>query len=236
MKTIGMMLSAVAAFFAYGYGDLPNVFDATTGYVTMTGADGASVQSFYKAGNWGSGNPPEAGTNYYVAANRTLATPLNDVETQLAIDPTCQTFKGDKLVVAGTFWHINGDYSFTIPDMYMLPGSQIQYTAPKRPLAGTLTVYGTRNTPVWVLFNMNAVKALSLDFAIKGDAESCLATTWSTASDKKPSTLRLHGDLSEFYGTLRVGTTSLSAGDNNIGISLSSEDRKSTRLNSSHSV
>ena len=121
MKTIGMMLSAVAAFFAYGYGDLPNVFDATTGYVTMTGADGASVQSFYKAGNWGSGNPPEAGTNYYVAANRTLATPLNDVETQLAIDPTCQTFKGDKLVVAGTFWHINGDYPFTIPDMYMLP-------------------------------------------------------------------------------------------------------------------
>lgn len=223
MKTIGMMLSAVAAFFAYGYGDLPNVFDATTGYVTMTGADGASVQSFYKAGNWGSGNPPEAGTNYYVAANRTLATPLNDVETQLAIDPTCQTFKGDKLVVAGKFWHINGTYPFTIPDMYMLPGASIQYTSMKTPLAGTLTVYGTRNTPVWVLFNMNAVKALSLDFAIKGDAESCLATTWSTASDTKPSTLRLHGDLSEFYGTLRVGTTSLSAGDNNIGISLSSE-------------
>ena len=35
MKTIGMILSAVAAFFAYGYGDLPNVFDATTGYVTV---------------------------------------------------------------------------------------------------------------------------------------------------------------------------------------------------------
>ena len=223
MKAIGMLLAAGAAICVYGYGDLPDTFDASTGYVTMTGSDGASVQSFYKADNWSSGKPPEPGTNYYVAANRTLATPLNDVETQLAIDPTCQTFKGDKLVVAGIFWHINGTYPFTIPDMYMLPGSSIQYAAVKTPLAGTLTIYGTRNTPVWVLFNMNAVKALSLDFAIKGDAESCLATTWSTASDKKPSTLRLHGDLSEFYGTLRVGTTSLSAGDNNIGISLSSE-------------
>ena len=35
MKTIGMMLSAVAAFFAYGYGDLPDTFDASTGYVTL---------------------------------------------------------------------------------------------------------------------------------------------------------------------------------------------------------
>ena len=35
MKAIGMLLAAGAAICAYGYGDLPNVFDATTGYVTV---------------------------------------------------------------------------------------------------------------------------------------------------------------------------------------------------------
>ena len=221
MKTIGMMLSAVAAFFAYGYGNLPDVFDATTGYVTMTGSDTGDLQSFYKAGNWSSGNPPEPGTNYYVAANRTFATPLTAamVEEQKLIDEDCQTFKGDKLVVAGTFWHLNGSYPFTIPDMRMLPGSSIKYTAVKTSLAGMLTVYGTHDSPSWVNFVMNAVKALSLDFTIKGDAESCLATTWSD----KPSTIRMHGNLSGFYGTLRVGAADLSAENENIGLSLSSE-------------
>ena len=225
MKTIGMLLAAGAAICVYGYGDLPATFDASTGYVTMTASDTGSLQSFFIAGNWSSGNPPERGTNYYVAANRTFATPLTAamVEEQKLVDADCQTFKGDKLVVAGTFWHLNGDYPFTIPDMYMLPGSLIQYTAPKTPLAGMLTVYGTQASPSRVHFAMNATKALSLDFAIKGDVGSCLATSWSTASDMKPSTLRLHGDLSGYFGTLRVGATDLSAGTANVGLSLSSE-------------
>ena len=80
MKTIGMMLSAVAAFFAYGYGDLPAVFDASTGYVTMNSSDGtgAGNQSFFLAKNWSDGRPPHSDTDYYVQAGRCLGTPHVD--------------------------------------------------------------------------------------------------------------------------------------------------------------
>ena len=64
-----MAIFAVTVAFG-GYGNLPDVFDSTTGYVTLNSSDGtgAGNQSFFLAKNWSDGNPPHSDTNYYVQA------------------------------------------------------------------------------------------------------------------------------------------------------------------------
>ena len=137
MKRFGLMLVVGVAGLAWGYGDLPSTFDATTGYVTMTGCDntGAANQSFFLPVHWSDNQAPHADTNYYVKAGWCLGTPHqnSDVTAQLAIDPDCQTFKGRTLVIAGYLWHLNGTYDFTFPDLRMLPNTYISYTAIKTP-------------------------------------------------------------------------------------------------------
>ena len=100
-----LMLVGVAGL-AWGYGDLPSTFDATTGYVTLTATDTTSAQSYFSATHWSDGQPPHANTNYYVKSGWCLGTPFNNDEmtAQLAVDPTCQTFKGHTLVIAGYIW------------------------------------------------------------------------------------------------------------------------------------
>ena len=215
MKRFGLMLAGVAGL-AWGYGDLPDTFAASTGYVTLNASDGtgAGNQSFFLAKNWSDNQVPHAGTNYYVQSNRYLGTPYDDsdVTAQLAIDPDCLTFKGRTLVVAGRLWHLNGTYEFTFPDIRLLPGACIHYTAAKSPLHGTMTVYGTRETPSRVNFKLSSVKTMDLGFSLKGDASSFLATSW----ENQRCWLKLTGDLSEFYGTLYVGTNTNKA-DNSVG-------------------
>ena len=88
-------LAAGVAGLAWGYGDLPDTFSASTGYVTLNASDGtgADNQSFFLAKNWSDNQVPHAGTNYYVQSGRYLGTPYDnsDVTAQLAIDPDCLT-------------------------------------------------------------------------------------------------------------------------------------------------
>lgn len=204
---IVLSISALLATAAFGADNLPSVFNATTGYVTLNASDatGADNQSFFRAKNWSDGQAPHAGTNYFVKAGLRVCTPHvdSDVASQLATDATCQTFKGDSLVLAGYLWHLNGTYTFTIPDFRMLPGSYISYTALKKTLEGTLTVYGTKTAPS--LFRIGAVSlAQPFGMDVKGGADSCLALGWS----QQPPWLELTGDLSDFHGTLTVGESS----------------------------
>ena len=136
----------------------------------------------------------------------------SDVAAQQTEDPDGYlTFQGGTLVIAGYLWHLNGSYEFTIPDLHMLPGAYINYSAPKPTLHGTMTVYGTKASPTRIAFSMDSSKTIPLDLAIRGDATSCLATSWS----KQPSWAKLTGDLSNFYGTLYVG-----AGTNKVDSSM----------------
>ena len=206
MRKIGVMLAVGLAALAWGYGDLPNTFDASTGYVTMKTRDntGAGNQAFYFGTHWSDGLPPHSDTNYYVKSGMCLGTPHqnSDVTAQQAIDSDGYlTFQGRSVVIAGYIWHLNGTYEFTIPDLHMLPGAYISYTANKPTLHGTMTVYGTKATPTRIQFGMDSMRTILLDLTIKGDANSCLATSW----DRQPSWAKLAGDLSEFYGTLYVG-------------------------------
>ena len=216
MKKISMMIAAGIAALAWSYGDLPNTFDASTGYVTMKTRDntGAGNQAFYFGTHWSDGLPPHSDTNYYVKSGMCLGTPHqnSDVTAQQAEDPDGYlTFQGGTLVIAGFLWHLNGTYEFTFPDLHMLPGAYINYTGNKPTLHGTMTVYGTKASPTRIAFSMDSSKTIPLDLAIRGDATSCLATSWS----KQPSWAKLTGDLSNFYGTLYVG-----AGTNKVDSSM----------------
>ena len=211
-----MVLAAAATSFG-GYGDLPDTFTASTGFVTLRSDDntGAGNQSFFLAKNWSDAQPPHADTNYYVSTSRVLATPHEDAEVaaQLEEDPDCLTFKGRTLVVANRIWHLNGTYSFTFPDVRFLPGGHIHYTARKSSLLGNATVYGTSAKPTRIHFKSTSstFTLQELGFAFKGDAASCMALSWDTGKGF-PFFVRLTGDLSEYSGTLRVGTD-LSATD-----------------------
>jgi len=201
-----------------GYGNLPDVFGSTTGYVTLSSSDntGAGNQSFYFGNRWSDTNPPHSDMNYYVQAGRCLGTPHvnSDVEAQREKDPDGYlTFQGGTLVVAGYIWHLNGTYEFTFPDLHMLPGAYIHYTALKPTLHGTMTVYGTSEAPVRIKSAMDTAYSIPFDMKMNGDSSSFLATDWGTQT---PSWLKLTGDLSEYYGTLRVGCGT-SAPNNNVG-------------------
>ena len=73
-----IMAAAIAATAVGGYGDLPNTFNASTGYVTMDTADTLADRqnsSFWDGRNWSDGKPPHATTNYY--ANKQFTTLLD---------------------------------------------------------------------------------------------------------------------------------------------------------------
>ena len=222
MKRFGLMLVGVVGL-AWGYGDLPSTFDATTGYVTLTGSDnvGAANQSFFLPVHWSDNQAPHADTNYYVKAGWCLGTPHqnSDVTAQLAIDPDCQTFKGRTLVIAGYLWHLNGTYDFTFPDLRMLPNTYISYTAIKTPLSGTMTVYGTEAQPTCLRSNLGDIYQQPFGMDIKGDPSSCLAIY----NSDKPTWYKLQGNLSEFHGVLSAGHPSNAEATGSYGFHITSD-------------
>ena len=224
MKRFGLMLVGVAGL-AWGYGDLPSTFDATTGYVTLNASDntGAANQSFFLPTHWSDNQAPHADTNYYVKAGWCLGTPHqnSDVTAQLAIDPDCQTFKGRTLVIAGYLWHLNGTYDFTFPDLRMLPNTYISYTAIKTPLSGTMTVYGTESRPTRLQSSLGDIYQQPFGMDIKGDSSSCLAIYYSN----KATWFKLQGNLSEFHGVLSAGHPSNAEATGSYGLT-----EKETRL------
>lgn len=222
MKRFGLMLVGVVGL-AWGYGDLPSSFDATTGYVTLTGSDnvGAANQSFFLPVHWSDNQAPHADTNYYVKAGWCLGTPHqnSDVTAQLAIDPDCQTFKGRTLVIAGYLWHLNGTYDFTFPDLRMLPNTYISYTAIKTPLSGTMTVYGTEAQPTCLRSNLGDIYQQPFGMDIKGDSSSCLAIY----NSDKPTWYKLQGNLSDFHGVLSAGLPSNAEATGSYGFHVTSD-------------
>ena len=59
MKTFVALFAMASGIVYGGYGDLPDTFDETTGYVITTGGqDNTSAQSFYYGTHWSDGRPP----------------------------------------------------------------------------------------------------------------------------------------------------------------------------------
>ena len=222
VASLALVIAAASAA-SGGYGDLPDTFDASTGYVTLNASDntGAANQSFFLPTHWSDNQAPHADTNYYVKAGWCLGTPHqnSDVTAQLAIDPDCQTFKGRTLVIAGYLWHLNGTYDFTFPDLRMLPNTYISYTAIKTPLSGTMTVYGTEAQPTCLRSNLGDIYQQPFGMDIKGDSSSCLAIY----NSDKPTWYKLQGNLSDFHGVLSAGHPSNAEATGSYGFHVTSD-------------
>ncbi len=72
-------------------------YDATTGYVLMTGNDSGSFSSITGAVHWTTKKIPEPGTNYFVQSGMVLRTPKNGNTDAFPL----VTFAGDSLTLGG---------------------------------------------------------------------------------------------------------------------------------------
>ena len=234
MKKLLMAVATTTAVTAVGgYGDLPNAFNESTGYVTLASPDAAGPSghsSFWDGTYWSDGQPPHSTTNYY--AGRTFVTPRNATATaaKLADDPAALTFKGRILVAAGAIYGQSETYEFEIPDLRALPGVNIYWSGNWPALLGTMTTYGTSASPVKFTYAIpggNIRQPFGMD--IKGDASSWLDMRSTARVSGKTSAyhgyIALTGDLSKFYGTLRI-SNAMDAGCvnhlNNYGVELAS--------------
>ena len=233
-KMITVVVAAIAATVFGGYGDLPDTFDASTGYVTLDTADTAGAEghsSLYDGTNGADRYAPHAHTNYYCGKNFMTPRLASDIEAQLAIDPTALTFKGDVLVVNGTWIYPQSQtYAFNIPDLRMLPNAGFYWAAAWAPLRGTMTTYGTAALPVRFNYSMDRTR-IRQEFGmnIKGDVDSYLAVmcplVMSGTTTARPGYFAFTGDLSDFHGTFKVRSTMNPGGTTHIepfGIELAS--------------
>ncbi|MBR4651870.1 MAG: hypothetical protein IKO72_00785 [Kiritimatiellae bacterium] len=225
-----------------GYGDLPDTFDASTGYVTLNTSDTAGNDghsSFFDGTNWSDTRPPHSDTNYYVASGKMFGTPRQAAytEAQLAVDPTALTFKGNILVCAGEVRGQSYTYEFEIPDLRMLPGANFYWASPWPQVLGKVTTYGTSSTPVRFDYYLSGDEYLqNFGMDMKSDSSSYLIVRAPRAGDRASKLaytgyIVMTGDLSEYYGTLKASAQLLSDATNhyaNYGFGLAASASNAT--------
>ncbi|MBP3405600.1 MAG: hypothetical protein J6N18_05810 [Kiritimatiellae bacterium] len=199
----------------------PDVKNETTGYVIQKTADGHSSSSFTigsynMAGNWSeTDKAPHSGTNYYTARL------LRDKGA------SSKTFGGDSLTQAGVFrlsratfeisdWRVisNGETAIGERTGLTTAGSTATFT-----FEGMLTVFATKESPftlyggISTLNGDGTVKSSQtyvMNMKIRGDPNSAIsadgALTRSPGVAKGQAVCEFPGDMSEYYGTIFVGT------------------------------
>ena len=181
-----------------------DVYDASTGYVTLikdniTGTLTAFNSDVDKDGNkiWSDEAAPHPGTNYYVAAGKTFATPTTPGEAL--------TWQGGKLVSAGKIWLV-ANKDITFPDL-VLQGCKCNfYTAGSPgPLCGQVTVQGA--TPV--VFWHNTSSDMRLNAKMIGASDSVFRFDQSESVAK----VTVGGDWRDFQGTLILARSSKGRGE-----------------------
>jgi len=211
-----IMAAAIAATVLGGYGDLPNTFNASTGYVTMDTADTLGDQqhsAFWDGLNWSDGEAPHSTTNYYVDKLFSTLMSASVINAKLAQDSTALTFKGRVLVAdQGAKLYLYSAH-FEIPDLRMLPGSEIYWGSDQPVVYGTMTAYGTATKPAKLIYGLsgeNHRQPFGMD--VVGDASSWISVTApvvhrSVSGAAYHGFITLTGDLSEYYGTFKIDKT-----------------------------
>ena len=201
---------------------LPSTFDASTGYVRLSAADGVAVgtSSFLYGNHWSDKAVPHSGTNYY--AGTTIATVMTENDSEITPEREyLLTFQGDSLVVASQFWHLHGSRTFTIPELHLVSGGYFHYTGIKAALQGTAYIHTRASNPGYFAYSMSSQNDEPFGMKLVGDADSVLEFRFgSTASGH----FSLTGDLSEYGGRLRVcrHTREDAAGPFNDGLKVAS--------------
>ena len=209
-----IMAAVIAATVLGGYGNLPDTFDASTGYVTLDTADVLSDNqhsSFWDSTNWSDGQPPHSTTNYYVDKLFSTLMSASVINAKLAQDSTALTFKGRVLVAdQGAKLYLYSAH-FEIPDLRMLPGSEIYWGSDQPVVYGTMTAYGTAAKPAKLIYGLsgeNHRHPFGMD--VVGDASSWISVTApvvKSAGAAYHGFITLTGDLSEYYGTFKIDKT-----------------------------
>lgn len=202
----------------------PDVKDATTGYVVLATADGSSssdftIGSYNMAGNWSEpDDPPHPGTNYFTNGKmfRDKSLPKNE-----------KAFKGNSLTQMGSFrveasafeiadWRVlsNGGTKLDGRTMVTTAGNTSTKT-----FTGNLTVFSDALSPFTLYGGLSATntdgsvkssQTYVMDMKIRGAADAALAAegavTRAPGANDGQVICEFPGDMSEFYGTLTVGT------------------------------
>ena len=194
MKNKGMRIlgiSVVAACAASA-----EVYDATTGYVTMRQSDTDSVRSLAAAGNWSDGRPPhnDPPTNYYVKAGF------------VAQGPAASFDFPSPLVVAGDV-RCRGGYSTTgtFSDLRLLADGGIRFTDMEK-IAGKMTFLSEdAEHPSLLKYGMNSFNYANLAAEVFGSKSSQVYFYLYISSYKYPGYLLLGSgsDWTKFFGTFR---------------------------------
>ena len=230
-KMLTIMAVAIAATAIGGYGDLPDAFNASTGYVTLDVADTLLTHSsFWDGTNWSDGEPPHSTTNYYV--NKLFSTLMDAsvINAKIAQDPTALTFKGRMLVAGASAMLYLYSTNFVINDLRMLPGSQIYWGSNQPEVRGRMTTYGTTTSPARILYGLSGTdirQPFGMD--VKGDASSWISvyapTVKSGSSVAYAGLIAFTGDLSDYYGTFKIANIMNNGGrdhETHYGIELAS--------------
>ena len=172
-----------------------DVYDATTGFVTLKANDNNSTRSLSSAGNWSDGLSPhdDPPTNYYVGVNRTLMGPANSV-----------TF-APPLFVAGTIRLCGGwNHVGTFNDLRILAGGMIRYHE-FGTWAGQITFLSesTENPSIIDYTRTDSSYGVRLATTVVGSDKSQVRLC-STSNQKTWLSLESGCDWKEFQGTLRL--------------------------------
>lgn len=229
-KVLTTMAVAIAATAIGGYGDLPDAFNASTGYVTLDAADTLLTHSsFWDGANWSDGEPPHSTTNYYVNMLFSTLMDASVINAKLAQDPTALTFKGRMLVADAKASLYLYSANFDIPDLHMLPGSQIYWGSYQPEVHGRMTTYGTTTSPAKIIYGLSGTdirQPFGMD--VKGDASSWIsvyAPAVKSGSVAYSGLIAFTGDLSEYCGTFKIANIMNGAGadhETHYGIELAS--------------
>ena len=191
ISTYALGLMAFTVSFAYA-----EIYDATTGYVTLKSDDTETVRSLNSAGNWSDEEKPHSGTNYYVKAGWTAqGSDSGDFRF-----PATIVVAGDVRCRAG--YTATG----TFDDLKILADGGIKFTHLCK-VAGKITFLSENaENPSLLKYGMNSHNAVTLAAKVVGSEKSQAYLYRYIASYKYPAYLHFAtgSDWTEFSGTFRL--------------------------------
>lgn len=169
MRKIAVSLVCLTMSFAAIAGE-PSVYDASTGYVTITGSDTNSSRSWNVKGKWSDGQIPHPDTNYYVGASYALYRPHVDGG---------DVWKGGRLVIAGTFHdNISGGIqnAGVVSNLVLLGGSLLRFPGIGG-IKGNVTVVSDPEHPakaIYTIADPGSARTIYLESCFHGDVNAAM--------------------------------------------------------------
>ncbi len=198
MKTGSALVVACLAVAVSSEGFSDDIYDETTGFVTLLKSDGSSGRyghSLNTAGNWSDGLPPhnDPPTNYYVKTGWYAYADNGELN-----------FPSPLYVAGAIVPRASSSQSATFADLKLLDGGKVYYSLLYN-LRGNITILATdADNPAQIVHSRNASDAIKLYAAMSG-AEDSQAEFIGSYSTCFPSLkIKAGSDWTAFRGTFRI--------------------------------